>query len=507
MDDGLMTGVMPEKSDGEPAGVAFPAAADGRRSTSALGRAVVADALNLVDPGAARAAEREANWRTGYPAHFRGLIEAGLASKQAAVSVARGGLESLHQRMRVIGRDGREAGLDALVSAPAGSGLVTVTVPGTGVAERELSVPYRGEQLRGSALGRRLDTWVADGVIEPSCAEAVRTVAAHPDWLAVPGRTIVVLGAGAEVGPLPVLLSWGVRVVGVDLPQPAIWERVLGEARRGAGTLLVPVAGAGDADLAQRAGLDLTDDIPAVADWLCGFDGPLVLGNYVYADGAANVLLSSAVDALTVRLQAARADVALGFLATPTDVFAVPADAVAQAARAYAARPVAAKLGGWPLRVLSGGRLLRRAYPPGADPGICDSLIPQQGPNYALAKRVQRWRATVARDSGALVSMNVAPPTRTKSVLKNRALAAAYVGAARFGVQVFEPATTKTLMAALLVHDLHTGGPAQAHPWQDEAHAAAHGGLWRSAYAPRSALTLAALMGYRPGRPPALASA
>jgi hypothetical protein len=52
-------------------------------------------------------------------------------------------------------------------------------------------------------------------------------------------------------------------------------------------------------------------------------------------------------------------------------------------------------------------------------------------------------------------------------------------------------------MAALLVHDLHTGGgPAHEHPWQSEAHAAAHGGLWRIAYAPRSALGLAALFGY-----------
>jgi hypothetical protein len=335
---------------------------------------------------------------------------------------------------------------------------------------------------------------VTAGVIEPSCADAIRTVAARPDWLALPGRTVVVLGAAAEVGPLPVLLSWGARVIGVDLPRPAIWERVLAEARGSAGTLLVPVAG--DGDLAQRAGLDLTGDIPAVADWLAAVDGPLVLGNYVYADGAANVLLSSAVDALTVRLTAARGDVALAFLATPTDVFAVPAEAVAQSARAYADRSAISRLGGWPLHVLSGGRLLCRAYPPGADPGVCDSLIPQQGPNYALAKRVQRWRATVARSSGLLVSMNVAPPTRTRSVLKNRALAAAYVGAPRFGVEVFEPETTKTLMAALLVHDLHTGGPGQDHPWQDEAHEAAHGGLWRIAYAPRSALTLAALMGY-----------
>ena len=230
-------------------------------------------------------------------------------------------------------------------------------------------------------------------------------------------------------------------------------------------------------------------------------DGPLVLGNYVYADGAANVRLSAAVDALTVRLQARRDDVALAFLATPTDVFTVPADAVAQSARAYATRSPATKLASPPLRALSGGRLLRRAYLPGADPGINDSLVAQQGPNYALAKRVQRWRATAARDGGATVSMNVAPPTRTRSVLKNRALAAAYAGAHRFGVEVFEPATCKVLMAALLVHDLHAGGgPAHPHPWQDEAHAAAHGGLWRIAYAPRSALGLAALLGYAASR-------
>src|SRR6185312_10159680 len=165
------------------------------------------------------------------------------------------------------------------------------------------------ERLSGDALLRQLDAWVAAGIIESSCADAVRTVAASPDWLALPGRTVVVLGAGAEVGPLPVLLSWGARVIGIDLPRPAIWDRVLETAKRSGGTLLVPVA-----------------------DWLAGLDGPLVLGNYVYADGAANVRVASAVDALTVRLQAERGDVALAFLATPTDVFAVPSDAVAQSA-------------------------------------------------------------------------------------------------------------------------------------------------------------------------------
>lgn len=204
---------------------------------------------------------------------------------------------------------------------------------------------------------------------------------------------------------------------------------------------------------------------------MAALDGPLVLGNYVYADGATNLRVSVAVDALALRVLDARADTALAFLATPTDVFAVPGTVVDASIAAYAGRSRVGRLVGRPLRAASAGR------------------------------RLQRWRATSARAAGTLVSMNVAPPTRTRSVVKNRALAAAYAGAHRFGVEVFEPATSNTLMAALLVHDLHTGGgPVHAHPWQNEANVAAHGGLWRAAYSPRSALGLAAVLGYGSSR-------
>jgi hypothetical protein len=481
-------------------GVVFPAGADGRRSTAALGRAVTADALRPVDAAGALAAERETNWRAGYLTHFRRLVEAGLPSPDAARGIAAAGLDSLHRHMRVAGPDG-ETGLDGLATAPAGRVLQTVEVRGTAEPERELSLPFRGGRLRGDALLSQLDGWATAGVIEPSCAEAVRTVAAHPEWLALPDSTVVVLGAGAEMGPLTALLRWGARVAGVDLPRAPLWQRVLDTARGSGGTLLVPVEDPAAGPDPARAGADLIAEVPAVAEWAAALSGRPVFGNYVYADGATNVRVSTAVDALTVRLAAARPELALAFLATPTDVFAVPADAVAQSVRAYADRSRGAKLLGRPLRTVSGGRLLQRAYVPGTDPGIADSLVAQQGPNYALAKRLQRWRATTARAAGTTVSMNVAPPTRTRSVVKNRALAAAYAGAHRFGVEIFEPATSNVLMAALLVHDLHTGGgPVHEHPWQDEAHEAAHGGLWRAAYQPRSALGLAALLGYGAAR-------
>jgi hypothetical protein len=482
-------------------GIVFPRSAGGRRSTADLGRAVVADALRDVDPTGALDASQETNWRRGYLLHFRRLLEAGLSSPDAALTIAHGGLDSLHERMRVAVTDGQDVPVSGWDDAVGGRKLDTIEVRGEGEPETELSLPYHGRRLGGEELHRRLDTWVTAGVMEPSATEAVRAVMQHPEWLRLQGHTVAVLGAGAEMGPLQALLRWGATVAAVDLPRPDLWQRVLDAARRGAGTALLPVDPAGQGPVQEHTGADLVAEAPVVAHWLGGLDGSLVLGNYVYADGATNVRVSMAVDALTTWLLEARADVALAFLATPTDVFAVPADAVDQSTRNYEGRSSVARLLGRPLRTASGGRLLRRSYMSGADPGVNDSLVAQQGPNYALAKRLQRWRASVARDAGTTVSLNVAPPTRTRSVVKNRALAAAYAGAHRFGVEVFEPATSNVLMAALLVHDLHTeGGPGRAHPWQEEARAAVHGGLWRTGYAPRSALGLAALLGYGAAR-------
>jgi len=485
----------------DPTGVVFPLdPTSGRRSTTATGRAVVADALRGVDPVGAASAERETNWRQGYLPHFRRLVEAGLTSTDAARTIATDGLASLHGRLRWAGPDGDHPLVDAFAEVRRAPALGSETVRGEGAPDRTLSVPYAGERLSGDGLRRRLERWVEAGTIEPTCAEAVGLVIDNPDWLDLSDRTVVVLGAAAEMGPLRSLLRWGADVAAVDLPRKDLWDRLIGDTRRLAGSITIPVL-EGSGPLTQRAGGDLVHDLSAVTRWVAELAGPLVIGNYVYADGETNVRVSMAVDALTEHVvdERGRGDVALAFLATPTDVFAVPGAAVERSVDSYARRRTS-KVLRVPLRTLSGGRLLRRNYVPGQDPGINDSVVVQQGPNYLLAKRLQRWRATAYRGDGGVVSFKVAPPTRTRSVVKNRALAAAYAGAHRFGIEVFEPGTANTLMAALLVHDLRTGSPARPAPWQDEAHAAAHGGLWTAAYDPRSALGLAALLGLASAR-------
>jgi hypothetical protein len=462
-----------------------------------VGRAVVADALRPADPVGALGAERETAWRSRYLRHVRRLVEAGLASPEAWTSIADAGLASVRARMVVVADDG-DRPLTMLADAAPRRTLATEEVVGGGDREEVLRLPYRGRLLAGDDLRRQLDDWADRGVLEPSAVHAVSEVADHPEWLRLDGRTVAVLGAGAEMGPLAALLRWGATVAAVDLPAPAVWERVRGHAAAGAGRLLVPVAEGSDSP--DGAGVDLLDEVPEVAAWLGELDGRLVLGQYLYADGGTHVRVSVAADVLATRLTAVRPDTALAFLATPTDVFAVPREAVEASTRAYEERSRTARLAGRPLRWATRGRLLHRAYAPDADPGIADCLVPQQGPSYALAKRIQRWRATAARRDGQQVSFHVAPSTRTRSVVKNRALAAAYAGAHRFGIEVFEPATSNTLMAALLVHDLSTDQPTVAHPRQDEARGAVHGGLWRAPYEARSALGLAAVLGYASAR-------
>jgi hypothetical protein len=492
-------------------GVVFPLEGE-TRSTTATGRAVLVDAVRAQDPGLAAEIERERDWRSGYLASYRRVTTLEAASATAACEVAAAGLASVAGRFR-FRRHGQDQPLaEALGRGLADSGdpaLHPVTLTGTGVAPSgALSVPYRGARLAGSQLDRALDGWVASGAAEPSLAEAVRAVRDHPQWLDLRDVTVVALGAAAEMGPVPSLLAWGAHVVAVDLPDVRRWTRLVDLARSSPGRLTVPLGrwlpeSAGDDEIAAEAGADLVRQTPELLGWLAGLDGPLTLGQYVYADGAMHVRTSVAVDALTSALLAARSDVSLAFLATPTDAFVVPEEVVAGSRERYEQRSGLRRLA----RPATLGRLFEPNYPDtiagpgGRELGLADSLVAQQGPNYALAKRIQRWRATQERMAGRRVSLNVAPATRTRSVMRNRILAAAYAGAHRFGVEVFEPVTSNTVMAALLVHDLRSpaslADPANrlAHPAELTWQAAMHGGLWRQPYAPRSVLGLAVMLG------------
>jgi hypothetical protein len=502
----------------EPSGVVFPAGSDGKRSTLATGRSVFADSVRHVAPDLADQIEHTKDWHRGYLKPVRDIVSVAAAEGPAALSISSAGLTSAHRRFR-FRRDDLELPLTDALDRYRTPTFASVTVHGGSTREQDLSVPYRGRRLFGPDLRRQLDRWIASGVAEPSFAEAITLVLDNPDWLDLTDIHVVLLGAGAEMAPTRHLLRWGANIHAVDLPKPDIWSRLIGTVRRTSGTMRIPIAldahgvppfvvdgrvhPDDDDRIAHHAGVNLIIDMPEVRTWIDVIPEPFVLGNYAYADGATHVLLSMATDAIANDLLARRADITLAYLATPTDAFMVPLAAVQESQRRWHHRGLSGLLQA-PLRLVhqfepNYAHTLTTAS--GEVVGINDSLVPQQGPNYALAKRIQRWRALVTRAAGTPVSLNIAPATRTQSVIKNRALAAAYAGAGRFGVEVFEPATSTALMAALLVHDLRNpqalSNPeiAVTNPMDLFAQAANHGGLWRAAYEPRSVLGIAAVLG------------
>ena len=469
----------------------------GRRSTSTLARRVVAAAAAPVDPHLAERVAGAGQWRREYVPCLAALTEGELQQPDAAAEVPVRGLSALHEAM-VWRHGGEDRPLRELGDVPARARLHSLVPKGEGRPERELTVPYRGQQLAGAALDRQLDVWLAHGIVEPDVATAVRKVAEHPDQLALPGHTVVVLGAGSEMGPMAPLMRWGATVAAVDLPSPARWNRVLQTVEAGAGHALIAASGAPDgAAAADVAGVDVRVDAPALIDWLVGLDGPIVLGDYVYAPGSAYLQVAAAVDAVFEAVRQRRSDQpGTAVLISPTDALPSPPDAVS-AAGARGGGTLAARLA----RTASAGRAFRPGYdgPTATLEGrsgwaVADCLVPQQGPNYALAKRVHQWRARRWSHEGHVVSAHVAPPTRTRSATQNRLIAAAYAGAHTFGIEVFEPETAQTLMAALLVHDLGLG----AEPDGGLAalgRTAAHGGLFRLPWLLRSVLPLAAVRG------------
>jgi hypothetical protein len=484
----------------DAAGLQWPLDAKGRRASGAPGQRIFAGALRSLDADAAANALTERDWRHAYPRHWRALVQAQAARPLGVVASARTGLAAAWGELPFL-RAGQPLALADAMRQPQRP-LQTLLLRGEGdAAPAPWAVPHQGRVLSGDALARQIDRWEKAGVCEPAHAAALRDCQANPEWFDLSDQHLVLLGAGSEAGPLAWLAKWRAHLVGVDLARTATWKRIAATIAAGNATLSAPVAPGQPRD-AAHAGADLLADTPEIAAWLSALGRPLSIANLAYLDGERHLRVSLAMDAISATLCAADARTQLAYMATPTDVFAVPEEIGTAVMQRYAGRGVVKKLAQFGARLSSGGR----GFAPHIDAlvdagdfgrwGLVDALVVEQGPNYALAKRLQQWRALVARADGHRVAFNVAPSTTTASVVSNPLLAAGFRGAKAFGVEVFEPATTNALMAAMWVHQLRTAPRDFAHPLKLLVHTANHGGLWRLPYLPRSVLPMAALLGF-----------
>jgi hypothetical protein len=345
--------------------------------------------------------------------------------------------------------------------------------------------------------------------MEPDAAMTISSVATGN--LDLNGKNFVLIGAGSAMGPFIKLLEHGATVICIDIPgkwgerPAAMWQRIFDTARKSSGRILFPLVVPqeqcpNDAELIKNVGCNLTEQPATILNWLSSVlpGEALTVGNYTYLDGDMHVKLSLAADGILAGLTKNRPKTSIAFLCTPTDIHATTDAAYAAAQTNYGIHP--GRLLEGLVQVLSMGKLLQKnALPPITCEGnngtikIVDGLSVAQGPNYAIAKRLQHWRAMVAYNSGITVSTHIAPSTATLSVVSNRTFGWAYGGMPYFKpYEIFQQETTNALMAAILAANI-IQSDSKANPANRIKHGvkntlelfkhnSVHGGMWRAGY-------------------------
>lgn len=398
---------------------------------------------------------------------------------------------------------------DYMSAAPSKGSFHVGSIKGTGAkGGSPLTVPYKDKMLSGERLKAQLAKWMQYGTIESDAAMAISAIAEGK--LDLTGHHFVLIGAGSAMGPFYKLLEHGATVVCIDIPgmwgerPQGMWKRLLDAAKASPGEILVPLSRpqsecSSEADLLQAVGCNLTEQPAQILNFLLSVapGKSLAVGNYTYLDGDLHVKLSLAADSIIKALCEQRKGTSVAFLCTPTDIHVINDASHAAASANYGFHP--GRLLEALINALSMGKYLQKNAlkpVPTADGGslkLVDGLSVAQGPNYALAKRLQHWRAQLSYQAGCTVSSNVAPSTATLSVVSNRSFGWAYGGMPYFKpYEIFHQDTTNAMMASVLIADV-TKKDAAANPANRERFRirntleifkfnSVHGGVWRAAY-------------------------
>jgi hypothetical protein len=327
---------------------------------------------------------------------------------------------------------------------------------------------YRGRELRDLA-----DRLRSRDEISAGAAQALRWVADQNE-IDLSGRRFALLGAAAELAPVRMLLDGGADVLWIDVqpPPPAL----LSEPLPPRGRLLVPT---------QTS--DLLRHPREIAATLlrCAEAGPLDLGLYAYAPGSAREWrLTAAMNAVVETLDPSAVR-SVSLLVSPTSCIALEPSDLRAAAMRRAVRPA------WQTFLEALGALGNGAHAQLGNVRVLRGSVGLQGASYQAAQYVEKiLSAEVWAARGVHVSANVAGVTRTRS-MQHPMFAAAFDGAAAFGVETFKPESTRALLGLLMLHDLLADAP-EPTPLSVRV----HGGLHALPYPVEPALRVAALIGF-----------
>jgi hypothetical protein len=364
-----------------------------------------------------------------------------IASSQR-VRIAREMLVQAQEMLRFCGPAG-EAPLAEHLSRPAEPlALEELRLLGAG------RLTPRAEHQGRSYVGRQLAD-VADLLLERAhCSRAAHSAlrglseSFAEEQIDLSGRRFVILGAGAELSPVPLLLEAGADVLWLDVVAPP--EGLVKDSQL-SGRLFFPPGGA---DIMRRPA-EIAASIEAFAQ-----PAAVHVGLYAYAAGRSREWRIAAAMNAIVRSLPQGAVESLSLFVSPTSPAAVQQEDIEAAQRRLADAPFWQKL-------LRGAGQLPDGHDVADAAAVARAVVPIQGASYQAAQYLAKTLAaevwgTLGNDLNAdgpalRVSANSAAITRTRS-LSTPIFEAGFVGAPAFGVDTFAPETTRALRAGALHH-------------------------------------------------------
>ena len=526
-----------------------------KRSTTATSKRIVRAALSAAgDDMSVKAIDKLSSkaWRFNY-AQFFVSICAHMARGDNAnmLKIARAGLQAAHELFtfhRVRSSDGTSDGQEEIPLREAirkgcfmGTFKTCVSGGGSGTdsgaesvpyRHQRISVPYKGKEHWGKNLANIVSQWAEEGQCEPSFAASIKEVLqkendGHENFFDLHDMVFVLIGATSEMGPTDFLLEHGATVVALARPasqrDPRKWERLIARSNCSPGTLIYPcnIRAGTENDV---PGADAISETPEIINWLTELftSHPLAKGKTphiysgIYLDGGnfvrASVAMEAIISELTLRLDPAQ-NPALIYIDTPTSAHAIHRETFnAQSTRKSQAScflSLGAMLG---IFKPSSIRRLSETSPF----VIGNFLAIEQGPNYAVAKLLQKFRAVWSRHSNEylfsrhksntqiamqrpkqLVSITTGPAAKTDSVMHSKTMALVMnklEGECPPNV-AHEPLTVQSLMPLIMIRDLRSqhalGNPLGDKDNDDVGSVegmafvvenAWHGGVWRSPF-------------------------
>ena len=351
-------------------------------------------------------------------------------------------------------------------------------------------VPFRGDMYSVGSLKNLCAVLLKEGKMTRQASEAVVWVSekarVNGGAICLKGQKFVVMGAAAELAPTQLLLAAGASVLWIDVKSP-------NSLIKSSGSL------AGELHYCRRVGNIVQQPLEIKAAIEAFADGAAVhMGLFAYAPGASlEWRLAATMNGIVASLKPSLVK-SVSMLVSPTSAAVMQPEDLATSHDTYQNKPL------WHKALRMMGQLRRQNSFETKGVAVSRAIVPLQGVSYQAAQYVSKILAGESFASFGInlkkeapqpvrVSVNVAGITKTSS-LNHPVFQAAFLGAGKFGVEIFDPATTRTLLNIMNLHDI-------LNPEASKNNGArlfgqqVHGGIYSRAYALDPMIRVATVMG------------